>query len=249
VTRFEETGTAVAHDGHGVAVRAVRFAPWRGTVFCASVPGSSPTPAGGAGRAEDQRRLVTILWKYLRAIEDRLGNGPRPPYNVAPPMRIVHDALGRPQLLSEERRSPSISFSEGGGRLWAALCGEGEVGIDVAGGDEFPGTYPLHRVCQEEELHHALRLAGGDPGNAAALLWSIKEAVAKALGCAFHGVEPRHITVYPGVGKGDGHTFPVALSGKTLRRLPPGADSLLWVRTSPQNDRWLSVAVFIGKHE
>ena len=69
----------------------------------------------------------------------------------------------------------------------------------------------MHRVFHEPELQEALSLTGGDLAGAAALLWSVKEAVAKALGCAFHSVSPRQINVYPAVGRDGGYTFPVGL--------------------------------------
>ncbi|MFU8856626.1 MAG: 4'-phosphopantetheinyl transferase family protein [Deferrisomatales bacterium] len=158
----------------------------------------------------------------------------------------MHDALGRPHLLAGEGHGSSISFSEGAGSLWAALCAEGaEVGIDVAGSDEFPGTYPFHRVFHDAELHHALRLAGGDLGRAAALLWSIKEAAVKALGCGFHGADPLHITIAPGAGDDAGQAFLVDLSGKALRRLPPAAERPLTVRAFPKGNTWLSLALLL----
>lgn len=245
--RFEQTAAAVTQDRKEVVVRAVSLVPWGGAVFCASVSPNSPTFTGRAsGRAEIRRRLVTILWEHLRANEDPPGKRPHPPNDVALGIQLVHDALGRPHLLSREHRCPSISFSEGGGKVWAALCaGEAEVGIDVARGDEFPGTYPFLRVFHKEELDHALGSVGGDLGKASALLWSIKEAVVKALGCAFHGVDPRHITIYPGVGDDDGYSFPVGLSEKALRRLLWAADRSLWVRTFPQEKMWLSIAALI----
>jgi phosphopantetheinyl transferase (holo-ACP synthase) len=95
---------------------------------------------------------------------------------------VVHSLLGRPHLLLGEYRGPAISFSEGGGNVWAALCGdESDIGIDAAGADEFQREYPFHRVFHTQERQHALRLAGGDLEMAAALLWSVKEAVVKAL--------------------------------------------------------------------
>ncbi|MBI5443283.1 MAG: 4'-phosphopantetheinyl transferase superfamily protein [Deltaproteobacteria bacterium] len=179
----------------------------------------------------------------MRANDALPGECPRFSNSAALPLQIVRDALGQPHLRCGEYRGPTISFSEGGGNLWAALCGaESEVGIDVAGSDEFPGTYPFHRVFHGEELAHALSAAGGDLGSAAALLWSIKEAVVKALGCAFHFVDPRHITVDPGVRDDDGLAFPVSLSGKALRQLSRDADQASWVRAFPQEKRWLSIA-------
>jgi phosphopantetheinyl transferase (holo-ACP synthase) len=117
----------------------------------------------------------------------------------------------------------------------------------VAGADEFQREYPFHRVFHAQELQHALRLAGGDVEKASALLWSIKEAVAKALGCAFHLVAPRQITVYPSVGGDGGYTFPVGLSGKALMRVPIAAGRSLWVRSLPQRKRWLSIALLNGQ--
>jgi hypothetical protein len=117
----------------------------------------------------------------------------------------------------------------------------------VAGTDEFQGEYPFHRVFHAQELQHALRLAGGDLEKASALLWSIKEAVVKALGCGFHLVGPRQITVYPSTGGamgGDGgYIFPVGLSGKAQMRFPISANRSLWVHSLPQRKMWLSIAL------
>ena len=125
--------------------------------------------------------------------------------------------------------------------LWAALAGdESAVGIDVAGADEFHCAYPFHRVFHPEELRHALRSTNGNWEMASALLWSVKEAVVKALGCAFHLVEPRHLTVSP---SGDGNTFIVRVSGKAQNRFPLAAQEPLWVRSFSQEKTWLSLAL------
>jgi phosphopantetheinyl transferase len=117
----------------------------------------------------------------------------------------------------------------------------------VAGTDEFQREYPFHRVFHAQELQHSLRLAGGDLEKALALLWSIKEAVVKVLGCAFHLVDPRQITVYPStggaVGGDGGYSFPVGLSGKALSRFPLSASRSIWVRSLPQVKTWLSIAL------
>jgi len=88
---------------------------------------------------------------------------------------------------------------------------------------------------------------------ASALLWSVKEAVVKALGCAFHLVDPLQITVYPsaeGAADGDGaYTFPVGLSGKALARFPIAARKLLRVRSIPQGKMWLSIALLNWHHQ
>jgi phosphopantetheinyl transferase (holo-ACP synthase) len=92
-----------------------------------------------------------------------------------------------------------------------------------------------------------LRVAGEGLEEASALLWSIKEAVVKALGCAFHLVDPRQVTVNPSTSGDGGYTFPVGLSGKALERFPIAAGSSLWVRSLPQRKMWLSIALRTGR--
>jgi hypothetical protein len=218
----------------------------RGPVFYASLQRETrPGPNG----EEDRHRLVSTLWDHLVAMGSPLWKQCQSSNRAAFPIKVVRGQLGRPHLLLGESRGPAISFSEGGGKVWAALSGdESDIGIDVAGTHEFQGDYPIHRVFHPEELHHALRLAGGDLEEASALLWSIKEAVVKALGCAFHLVDPRQITVHPSAGgtaEGDGgYTFPVGLSGKALTRFPLVAGRSLSVRSFPQRKMWLSIALW-----
>jgi phosphopantetheinyl transferase len=177
--------------------------------------------------------MESPLWKHCQS-SDR----------AAFPIQVVNGLLGKPHLLLGKYRGPAISFSEGGGKVWAALCGdESAIGIDVAGTDEFQREYPFHRVYHPQELQHALRLTGEDLEKASALLWSIKEAVVKALGCAFHLVDPRQITVYPSIGGDDEYTFPVSLLGKALARFPIAAGRSLWVRSFFQRKLWLSIAL------
>jgi hypothetical protein len=219
-----------------------------GPVFYASRPRDSATSRrDGATGEEAKLRLVATLWNHLMALESPLWEHCRSSNGAALPIQLRCGLLGRPQLRLGEYPGPAISFSASGGKIWAALCGDGaDIGIDVAGTDEFPGAYPFHRVFQPRELEHALRFAGGELAAASALLWSIKEAVVKALGCAFHLVEPRQITVYPAAagsaGEGGGYTFPVGLSGKARERFPLAASRSLWVRSLPLGQRWLSIA-------
>ncbi len=245
----------MAKDCQGLTVHSVSFSHGRGPVFYASLQyGPCATEilkrceTNGAG---DKHRLVSALWDHLMAMESpfwkRCQSSNRAPF----PIQVVRGLLGRPHLLLGEYEGPAISFSEGGGKVWAALCGDGsDIGIDVAGPDEFQREYPFHRVFHAEELQHALRLACGDLEKASALLWSIKEAAVKALGCGFHLVDPRQITVYPSVagatggtvGGDGGYTFPVGLSGKALERFPISASRALWARSFPQRKTWLSIA-------
>lgn len=220
-------------DGQGTTVHSVRFFHGSGPVFCASLPRGS----------EARHRLVSILWDRLAAMESFRWQRCQLAAVEALPIQLVRGQLGRPQLLLGEYPGPAVSFSEGGGKLWAALCGDGaDIGIDVAGAEEFRGEYPFHRVFQPAELEHASRLAGGDLAVAAALLWSIKEAAVKALGCGFHLVDPRQITISPAAEGAGGYTFAVDLSGKARERFPLAVSQPLWVRSFPQRQMWLSIA-------
>ena len=239
----------MAKDREEVTVHTMNPVHRRGPVFYASLPRDTETPKGhGTNGEEAKHRLVSILWDHLVAMDSPLWKGCLSSNGAAFPIQVVRDPLGKPHLLLGEHRGPAISFSEGGGKVWAALCGdESDIGIDVAGADEFQGEYPFHRVFNAQELQHVLKLAGGDLEKASALLWSVKEAVVKALGCAFHLVDPLQIHVCPSIrgddGEGGGYTFPVRLSGKALARFPIGAGRSLWVRSFPQVKMWLSIAV------
>jgi hypothetical protein len=235
----------------GVTVHTMDSVRQGGPIFYASLPcepRASETSTGqGMGGEEVKQRLVSTLWDHLAAMESPLWRRCQASVRSDFSIRVLRGMLGRPRLLLGERRGPAISFSTGGGRVWAALCAdESDIGIDVAESDEFQGAYPIQRVFHPEELDHALSLAGGDLENASALLWSVKEAVAKALGCAFHLVDPRDITVCPSAGTAEGsggHTFVAGLSGKGLVRFPPVSGRSLWVRSLSQGTSWLSLAL------
>jgi len=239
----------VATDCRGLIVHTVNSVHGRGPVFYASMPCAAETLSGdGTNGALEKPCLASALWDHLAAVENPLCKGYQSSNRAVFPVRVVNGPLGGPRLLVGEYGGPAISFSESRGRVWAALCGdESHIGIDVAGTDEFHGEYPFRRVFHPEELQHVLRLAGGDLERASALLWSIKEAVVKALGCAFHLVDPRHITVCPlveGPVEGDGgFTFPVGLLGKALARFPLSARGSLWARSLPRKKEWLSIAL------
>jgi phosphopantetheinyl transferase len=239
----------IAIDHEGVTVHTLNPVRGRGPVFYASLQRDNETREGhGTNREEAKRRLVSILWDHLAARESPLWKRSQSSNRDAFPIQVIHDPLGKPHLLLGEHRGPAISFSECGGRVWAALCAdESEIGMDVAGPNEFKREfqreYPFHRVFHTEELQHALRLEGADAAKASALLWSIKEAVVKALGCGFHLVDPREIYVHPSVEGGGGYTFPLCLSGKALVRFPTAASRPLWVHSLPQRKMWLSIAL------
>jgi hypothetical protein len=226
-------------------VHSVNFEHRGGPAFYASLPGDGKTSKGcGAKAAGDRNHLVSILLAHAAATGNPLWKRRLSFDGVACPIQVVHDPLGRPYLRLGAYRMPAISFSEGGGQVWAALCeDDADIGIDAATADEFDGEYPLHLVFHDQELQHALRLTGGDLAGASALLWSIKEAVVKALGCAFHLVAPLQVHVDSSIGGNRGYTFPVRLSRQALVRSPSGADRSVWVRSFPREKMWLSIAL------
>jgi hypothetical protein len=191
--------------------------------------------------------LICALWKELLAVRGPLRDRAQAFGPDTLRIRVVSGLLGRPELLVDGVRGPAISFSEGGGSLWAALSGDdSEVGIDVATAAEFPAGYPVHRVFHPEELRHGLRLAHGDAAHACALLWSVKEAAVKALGCGFHRMDPLQIRVYPAAEEaptGDGgYIFPVELPASGLPGGAPSAKRRLSVSSRPLSQLWLSIA-------
>jgi len=244
----DRMGGDVAEDDQEICVRTTGPVHRRGPVFYASLPQGPVPPAGRGTNGGAKDRLVSLLWDHALAAKNPLGKPCRSLPGEAFPIQVAHDPLGKPLFLRGEHRGPAVSFSEGGGRLWAALCGDdSDIGIDVAGADEFPSGYPIHRVFHDQELQQASMLAGGDAAKASALLWSIKEAVVKALGCAFHLVDPREITVHP-LGEDGGHFFSAGLSKRTQARVPKSAGRPIWVRSLPQSKTWLSVALLDWQH-
>jgi hypothetical protein len=237
----------VTEDCRDLAIHTARFVHGRGPVFYTSTSCTDEVLKGrGTNGPGVKHRLVSTLWDHLVAMESPLWKHRQSFNRAVLPVQVVCDPLGKPHLLLGECRGPAISFSEGGGKVWAALCEDrSDIGIDVAGTDEFQREYPFHRVFHPQELQHALGSAGGDLEKAAALLWSIKEAVVKTLGCAFHLVDPLQVTVYPSTVGSGGYDFPVSLSGKALVRFPLAGRSL-WVRSFPQRKMWLSIALLSG---
>ena len=218
----------------------------RETVFYGSLP--APPHGSGTKEEETKSRLVSTLLDYRAKTKKSHGEQGQSSARAIFPTQLACSPLGKPFLLSGEQRGPAISFSQGGAKLWAALCaGNSDIGIDVADREEFRGGYPLQRVFHREELEHALGLTGGIREEASALLWSIKEALVKALGCAFHLVDPLQISVrQSAVSMAEGHgwrVFPVSITGKALLRFPLAAGRSLWVHSLPQRGMWLSIAL------
>lgn len=88
---------------------------------------------------------------------------------------IVRDERGRPTLPGPG----DLNLSHGGGQIALALCRTGRVGIDLEA-PRRPTDALLDATCTAEE--RAFVSTSRDVGDAFARLWTLKEAVMKALG-------------------------------------------------------------------
>jgi len=249
------------NDSRKLRVKRVGF-HGQGTVFYASLPIPRAFSAGQTRSmqetAEEKQSLVSSLWDHLMALSQPVGSlqpfgfGHAGGDSASLPIQVVKGLLGRPHLLVGGRLGPAISFCQGEGNIFAGLCADGsDMGIDAAHPREFQGNYPLNRVFHPKELDHALTMVNGRMEAAAALLWSVKEAVVKALGCAFHLMGPRQMMVYPSrrkdSDKGQEHDFCVGVSEKATMRFPMAGhmtgDRSVWVRSFFHKKMWFSIAL------
>lgn len=263
--QIKKTGADMGMDSQKLTVQTVNFSHGKGPVFYASLPwgpmaGQMPTGPGKNDPGQ-KHHLISILWDHLLSVKNPFWR--HRPYDpdafsiqVDPFIRVFRGPLGRPQLLLGNHMGPAISFCESSQNLWAALCGDAhDIGIDVAQSHEFQDKYPFYRVFHPWELRHALKPAGEDLKKAAALLWSVKEAAAKALGCGFHLVDPLQMIVYPSTGGATGgaawtgtkensiYDFLVGLSKKAVKRFPMAQGGSLRVRSVSHRKMWLSIAL------
>ena len=87
-------------------------------------------------------------------------------------LQIERSSLGKPLLLLNVNRGPSVSFTHLEGITWAAMIETGgSLGIDAASRLDFQEGYPLHRVFHREEVSIFSALLS-NPEAAAAALWS-----------------------------------------------------------------------------
>ncbi len=155
-----------------------------------------------------------------------------------PNMEIVSDSLGKPHLLIDGSDGPAVSFAYEGDTMWVAVGRKGSsVGIDAAESASFSGNYPFHRAFHEGELD-----LGGEKDEVAALIWSAKEAVVKALGCGFHLVDPLHLRVEPCSGDHGKSLLMVHLIDRSRERLREQAENPVPVSVFRYSRTWVSVA-------
>jgi len=110
-------------------------------------------------------------------------------------LKLGRSSLGRPLLLAVDGTPLgfSVSYTSLAGQLWAAVSAAPGLGVDAASAAEFVPPYPEDRVFTPEERRAALAFCPEVP-DALSLLWSLKEAAAKALGIGFNRVEPIELT-------------------------------------------------------
>jgi phosphopantetheinyl transferase len=145
-------------------------------------------------------------------------------------LALATGPLGQPILKLGGRMGPSLSFSEAGNLVWAAMAGRGRVGVDAAREAEFESPYPYSRAFGAAEWDWARQYCQGRTASAAALLWAAKEAAVKALGVGFHTRDPLDLEVAKGS---------PAWEGISLTVTTPKSVSA-WIR--PLADGWLSLA-------
>ncbi|MEW6264730.1 MAG: 4'-phosphopantetheinyl transferase superfamily protein [Thermodesulfobacteriota bacterium] len=157
--------------------------------------------------------------RYSALVDDRL--------------ELAADAWGRPRLIRGRQSGPSISFSHNQGLLRGAVIGRGGIGCDLVLPEEFKPPYPLARAFHTQELKNAGEF-GLNLSSAAALIWSVKEAVVKALGTGFNLFDPLEIEVIQAQLVTGGFMFQARVQKAGDRvLLPAWAD---W-----KNQRWLAL--------
>ena len=194
-------------------------------VFSGLGPGEPVIYASDLAGTGAKERLVRRLLASLPG-QDTVGGG----QSASGPVSLELTALGQPRLFLGGQPGPAVSFSQAGGRLYAALTCTGQVGVDAAMPAEFEAGYPMARAFRPAELDWARPLSGGATAGAAALLWALKEAAVKALGVGFHFLDPLAVEVESPSPWQDGWRVWV----KAGRILPA------WAR--PEAGGWLAIA-------
>jgi hypothetical protein len=180
-----------------------------------------------------KRDLISGLWKAFSNTGD-----------IHAELVITTVDFGKPHLLHNGTEGPGISFSYSDNRIWAALCDrEHSCGIDVSRGCGFTGNYPYHRAFGKAEMQRAAFVTRGNMPEAAALLWSGKEAVVKAIGCGFHLIDPLALELVSWKGKQRGIGLSVELKAPVAERLYRGGTKKIRVQTDRIGGAWVSTVL------
>jgi phosphopantetheinyl transferase len=193
-----------------------------------------------SNRQREKSRLMANLLRFVRASQGPASEAPVAESQI----QLNAGALGKPELCVDGHEGLSVSFAHTATSTWGALCWTGgAVGVDVASGDEFPYDYPFHRAFHDEEFTTALKITGGNISEAAALLWTEKEAVVKCIGTAFHLVNPLELRVAAIARHSEKYDCKVCFDDRVFERLPELSGISIVIFTFTEQGARVSVAV------
>jgi phosphopantetheinyl transferase (holo-ACP synthase) len=156
---------------------------------------------------------------------------------------LTSDRWGKPVVMTGNKRLVSASFSRSDDKIWCLICiGNNKCGIDVARCSEFNNCYPHHRAFLKAELSDAADMTCCEISDSAAMVWSGKEAVVKALGCAFRLVDPLGIRIYVKKFEGDICWSSAELLGSGINTSSVSAEPGIVVKSRRHGNDWLSIA-------
>ncbi len=156
---------------------------------------------------------------------------------------LGYDENGKPQLNIGEFSDMAVSFSHISDMLWASLsCSGNHLGMDVARAEEFEGNYPFQRAFHPEELYSS-RIDIHEIRESAALLWSVKEAVVKALGIGYGVLGPLDIRI-ESIEDCATHYIPrIFIAPAALRGIGLRSSTCLNLISFSHAGSWISVAI------
>jgi phosphopantetheinyl transferase len=216
------------------AALELQFLHYDSGIVCAGFALNYPEECKG-WRSLAKKDAVSALVPCISTMQAR---GSAETHASVPNIEIASDSLGRPYLVINGSGGPTVSFAYVRDTMWVAISlNESNIGVDAEESDSFQGNYPFHRVFHKKELE-----SGGDKDDLAALMWSAKEAVVKALGCGFHLVDPLHVRVEPYCGDHEGLWLRARLTKGTRENLRVQIQDPIPVRVLRYRGIWISVA-------
>lgn len=227
-------GPRAGNQHHPLVSRRVLYSPQHEPALLASMPesmGMFPGPWPGSSSRQTKRELLAALLRENF------------PWGKTRNFSLVPSHWGKPHLFLDGEPGPGVSFSWSAGAWWAALGTINSlIGLDAASPQEFTKTYPVNKVFRSAEWQAATSLTGGDREEAAALLWSAKEAVVKAWGCGYHCFGPRQVRIEFAELEEDGPRWRGRLEAPGPDHDLPGGPETLSVTSIRLNPVWLAVA-------